>query len=66
MFCGYSDNLIGRSNEPILWLKVLLDSRLEYESLEPLIDFLAFLVSVMLKNSQYSRNFLRNVRDFPN
>jgi len=31
--------------EPILWLKVFfLDSRLKYESIEPLIEFLAFLV----------------------
>jgi len=28
----------------ILWLKVFLDSRLQYESLEGLMDFLAFLV----------------------
>jgi len=29
---------------PKFWLKVWLDSRLEYEALEALIDFLAFLV----------------------
>jgi len=28
MFCGYFDDFIIRSDEPILWLKVLLDSRL--------------------------------------
>jgi len=31
-------------NEQILWLKDFFDSRLEYESLEPLINFLAFMV----------------------
>jgi len=34
----------SRTIEPILWLKVLLDSRLQYEFLEGLMDFLAFLV----------------------
>jgi len=29
---------------PKFWLKVWLDSRLEYEALEAQIDFLAFLV----------------------
>jgi len=38
------DDVIGRSNEPVSWLKVLLDIRPKYESLEPSIDFLAFLV----------------------
>jgi len=28
MFCGLFDDIISRSNEPILWLQVLLDSRL--------------------------------------
>jgi len=31
-------------NEPNLWLKIWLDSRLEYEAAEAQIDFLAFLV----------------------
>jgi len=31
-------------NELILWLKVVMNSRLQYESLETLIKFLAFLL----------------------
>jgi len=34
----------SRTIHHILWLKVVLDSRLQYESLEGLMDFLAFLV----------------------
>jgi len=45
VFCAYYDDIINLSNEPILWLKISLDSRREYESLEPLIDLLAPLVS---------------------
>jgi len=38
-----------------------LDSRIEYKSLEPLIDFLAFLVQKQRqKNSKYSRNSLED------
>ena len=44
MFFEYSYDVIRGSNGRILWLKVLLDPGLEYEFLEPLIDFLAFLV----------------------
>jgi len=43
MFCGYFDDVIIRFNEPILWLNFFY-SRVEYEFLEPLIEFLAFLV----------------------
>jgi len=54
MFCGYFDDVIW-SNKPILWLKVFLDSRLEYESLEPLIEFLAFMIQKLRqKNSNIS------------
>jgi len=65
MFCGSFDGVIGQSNEPISWLKVLLDSRLQYESLEPLIDFLAFWFKSYAKKSKYFRNSFRNVRGFP-
>jgi len=53
MFCDYFDDVFTRSNEPILWLKVFLDSRLEYESLEPLIDFLAFLIQKLCQKKNY-------------
>jgi len=36
-----------QSNEPISWLKVLLDSRLEYGCLEPLVEILAFLAEMI-------------------
>jgi len=63
MLCDYFDDVIIRSNGPLLWLKVFLDSRLKYESLEPLIEFLAFLVQKLFqKNSKYFRKFLG---DFP-
>jgi len=39
--------------KPISWLKVFLDSRLEYESLEGLMYFLAFLVQ---NNGKIIRN----------
>jgi len=44
MFYGYIDDVIRRTNEPILRLKVLVDLRLQYESLESFTDFLVFLV----------------------
>jgi len=44
MFCEYSYDDIRGSSARIFWLKVLLDPALEYEFLEPLINFLAFLV----------------------
>ena len=34
----------SRSNKPVSWLKVLWDSRLQYETSEGSTDFLAFLV----------------------
>ena len=36
--------IIIRSHAPIFWLAVFLDSRREDAFLEPLIEFLAFLV----------------------
>jgi len=36
----------------ILWLKVFLDSRLQYESLEGLMNFLAYLVQKLWQNKQ--------------
>jgi len=49
----------SRLTEPILWLKVLLDSKLQNESLEPLIDFLAFLVPNL------QPNFRKLIRETP-
>jgi len=42
----------SRPIEPILWVKVFLDSRLQNESLEVLTDFLAFLVQTSWQNKQ--------------
>jgi len=42
----------SRTIHQILWLKVFLDSRLQYESLEVLMDFLAFLVHKSRQNKQ--------------
>jgi len=42
----------NRTIEPILWLKIVLDSRLQYEILEGLMDFLAFLVQMLRQNKQ--------------
>ena len=42
----------SRTIEPILWLKVFLDSGLQYESLEGLIDLPAFLVEKLWQNKQ--------------
>jgi len=42
----------SRTIEPILWLKVFLDSKLQYVSLEGLMDFLAFLVQKLWKNRE--------------
>jgi len=44
MFCNCSYDVIRGSNSRTLSLKVLLNPGVEYEFLEPLIDFLAFLV----------------------
>jgi len=44
MFFDYFYDVIIRSHAPIFWLEVFLDSTQKYESLEPLIEFLAFLV----------------------
>jgi len=46
----------SRTIEAILWLKVFLDSRLQYESLEGLMDFLALLVQ---KLRQYKQKLIR-------
>jgi len=44
LFCDYSYDVIRGSNVRTLYLKVLLDSWLKYESSELLFDFLAGLV----------------------
>jgi len=44
MFFGELYDVIDRSHAPIFWLAVVLDSRREYAFVEPLIEFLAFLV----------------------
>jgi len=44
MVCEYSYDVIRGSNAWILWLKVVLDPGVEYEFLEPMTNFLAFLV----------------------
>jgi len=36
----------------ILWFKVVFDSRLQYESLEGLMEFLEFLVQKLWQNKQ--------------
>ena len=41
-----------RTIHRILWLEDFLDSRLQYESLEGLMDFLEFLVQTLWKNKQ--------------
>ena len=45
----------GRTIEPIYWLKIFLDSRLLYESLEGLTGFLTFLIQ---SSGKISRNQL--------
>jgi len=42
----------SRTIHQILWLKVFFDSRLQYESLEDLMDFLAFLVQKLWQKKQ--------------
>ena len=50
-----------------LYLKVLLDSWLKYESLEPLIDFVVCLVQKLAKKQQISKGlFSIFLRYFPN
>jgi len=44
MFFGELYDVIIRFHAPIFWLAVFLDSMWEYRFLEPLIEFLAFLV----------------------
>ena len=41
-----------RTIHRILWLEVFLDSRLQYESLAGLMDFLAFLIKTLWQNKQ--------------
>jgi len=66
MFFGYFNDVIIRSHAPIFWLVVFLDSRLHYESLEPVIKFLAFPVQKLgQKYSKYVRNVPRAFRGFP-
>jgi len=56
VFCNYFDGVINLS-KLMLWLKVLLDLRPEYESLEPLIDFLAPLVPKLCQKFQIFLEF---------
>jgi len=42
----------SRTIHQILWVKVFLDSRLQYESLEGLMDFLTFLVQKLRQSKQ--------------
>jgi len=49
----------NRPIEPILWLKVVSDSRLQYESLEGLMDFLACLVQKLWPH------FRKLIREIP-
>jgi len=44
MFSGYFYYVILRSHASIVWLEVIFYSWPEYESLEHLIEFVAFLV----------------------
>jgi len=60
-----SSSLRSRPTKPILWIKVLLDSGLQNESVEPLIDFLAILVSKLWPNfriliKEIPENYLPN------
>jgi len=51
---------------PILWLAVFLDSRAEYAFLEPLIEFLAFLVQKLgQKTANWYGVFLNIFGAFP-
>jgi len=53
-------------NEPKLWLKIWFDSRLKYESLEPLMNFPGVLVTkVWPEDPNLLRNMLINFRGFP-
>jgi len=56
-FCELYDVII-RSNAPIFWLAVFLDFWQEYMFLEPLIEFLAFLVQKLgQKTAKWLRGF---------
>jgi len=48
----------SRTIEPILWLKYFLDSKLQYKSLEGLMDFLVFLVQKLWQNKH---NLIREI-----
>ena len=51
LYIGIRTSLLGsRTIHQIWWLEVFLDSRLQYESLEGLIDFLAFLLQRLWPN----------------
>ena len=57
-FCWPSLRGSGRqSNEPTVSLKFCLETRLSYESLEPLIDFLAYLDQKLYHKNQKVVNF---------
>jgi len=67
MFFGQFYDVIIRSNAPIFWLTIFLVSKREYALLEPLLEFLAFLVQ---KLRQKFPNMTGNSKgicgDFPN
>ena len=53
--CLNLDDVIIPGSQPIetiLWLKDVLDSRVQSESLEGLMDFLTFLVQTLWRNKQ--------------
>ena len=55
LFSFYWPSLRGpgrQSNESIVSLKFFLETRLSYESLEPLIDFLAYLDKKLYQKKQ--------------
>ena len=60
LWCHHPDN------GPNLWFKIWLHSRLEYESLEPLMDFLRYLVPKLgPKDAELLGSCLSNFRGFP-
>jgi len=60
-FCIFWSILAGhrrQSNEPFFWLNIVLESRLSSASLEPLIDFLAYLeAKTMAQKANIGTNF---------
>jgi len=67
MFFGQLYDIIIQSHAPIFWLAVFLDSRREYTFLEPLIEFLAFLVQKLGPKQLIGKGlFSILLGDFPN